>query len=96
MSPACPKFGFHVLATFTGGAGARERAAFERAWAEFLDRRGLVSEGAGTGARLARTVFGDGTQATDADRAAVRDWLGSRPEVAEAVVGDLADFGEER
>ena len=86
MSPACPVFGFLIHLRLLPGITADDLA---RQLSEFLATKALVS----TGEMPTLLISGESTQATDADREAVREWLARRLEIAHADVGPLSDVG---
>lgn len=90
MAAPCPSYGFVIRVAFRP---ALDDAPFWGAFIDFLEERGLYCAGGG-GETPAYVVGSDAAQATDADRAAVRSWLASRPEVAEWSVGELFDLDQ--
>ena len=93
MSAPCPEFGFAVTIEPAGGPGTRERPTLEEALAALLASRGLSADAGRSGARRF-IVRSEGSQATDADREAVRAWLAARPDVRDVHVSDLIDLRE--
>ncbi|HEX2781516.1 MAG TPA: 50S ribosome-binding protein YggL [Gemmatimonadaceae bacterium] len=93
MSAPCPEFGFAVTIEPPGGPGPRERPTFDEALAALLASRGLSVEAGRAGMRRF-IVRSEASQATDADREAVRAWLAARPDVRDARVSDLIDLRE--
>jgi uncharacterized protein YggL (DUF469 family) len=92
VSAACPLFGFEVVIHLSEGLSDAASAAL---WDDFIsgpiESRGLVCVGGIAAGRWSHVVHGEAGQATDADRQAVLAWAGSRPEIAAADVGPLAD-----
>ena len=86
MSPACPVFGFVIQLRLRSGIDEQN---FVNPFAKFLATRALAIDGE----LPALLVLGEGMQATDADREAVRSWLAKRPEVAQFEVGPLSHVG---
>ena len=86
MSPACPVFGFLIHLRPLPGVNVDDLA---RQLAKFLATNALVV----TGDIPTLLISGEGIQATDADREAVREWLARRSEIAHADVGPLSDVG---
>ena len=86
MSPACPVFGFVIQLRLCSGI---DEENFANSFAKFLATRALAIDGV----LPVLLVSGDGMQATDADRDAVRSWLAKQPEVAQFEVGPLSDVG---
>ena len=86
MSPGCPVFGFLIQLRLRPGIAAND---FARPFSEFLATRSLIASGDAPTILIA----GDGMQATDDDRAAVREWLVARSETAHVGVGPLSDVG---
>lgn len=83
------ELGFNIEITLAEGlaAGAGEALVAEFL-AEVIEPRRLMCGGTLSFAFVCRDTRGD---ATEDDRAAVKAWLAARPEVAAAVVGELAD-----
>ena len=94
MTAPCPTFGFCVVLEPRSDLSADARNALSAAWIAFLETRGLYCERRGGLQRLEYVVMGEGTQATDADRIAVRAWLAERRELAEWTTGTLVDLKE--
>jgi uncharacterized protein YggL (DUF469 family) len=93
MTAPCPSFGFVVTLELRAEIGASGRAQFWEAWIDFLGSRGLYSSGGGGDTRD-YVVASEATQATDADRVAILDWLGGRGEPRAYRVGELIDLSQ--
>jgi uncharacterized protein YggL (DUF469 family) len=93
MSAPCPTLGFHVAFTIAPAAVESRRAALRAAFLQVVATNGLVCTASAAGP-LAYIVTGDGTQATDADRARLLAWLDDQPEIAMHRVGPLTDVSE--
>jgi uncharacterized protein YggL (DUF469 family) len=97
MAAPCPVLGFVVRMELAPHLGADPRG--ERwgvlwdAWIVLLEGRGL-SCGGGGGDVLEYVVTSDAAQATESDRAAVRDWLGARDDLRTWSVGELVDLDD--
>lgn len=96
MTAPCPTFGFCVVLEPRSDLSSDDRTALSAAWMAFLERRGLYCERRGGAPRMEYVVLGEGTQATDADRLAVRAWLAARTELMGWSTGDLEDLKETR
>ena len=96
MTAPCPALGFVVVIEPIDGLREAEREAFLGAWHALLDQRGLYANGRIGPGRSAIIVTSESSQATENDRAAVRAWLASRPELRHVSVGDLEDLGAQR
>jgi uncharacterized protein YggL (DUF469 family) len=92
LSAACPIFGFTLTCVLGSQLDVVGEAALTDAFLRFAASRGLVSSGGFSGTRWSMTVHSDAGQATDADRAAVEQWVASRREIASATIGPLVDL----
>src|SRR5215216_770885 len=91
MSAPCPTFGFVVAMKLRPNAAEAERATLVDEFIDLLERHGLVT-GDGKGRAREFVVSREGSQATDADRALVREWAAQQAHRAEIDVGDLVDL----
>lgn len=82
------ELGFNLEITLNDGVSGLAEAAVLEAFIEFIETRRLMCGGSLSFAFVCRDSRGD---ASEDDRAAVREWLSARPEVAAVVVGELAD-----
>lgn len=93
MSAPCPTLGFIVTVAIRSGVEAGDVDALVDDFIDFLEGHGLQTGGAGD-MTLEFVVSREGGQATDADRALVRDWANRWSEKAAIEVGDVVDLGE--
>jgi uncharacterized protein YggL (DUF469 family) len=91
MSAPCPTLGFRLAFSIDPGASDARRAAVRDAFMSVIAASGLTCEAAHDAA-FAWTVTGDGTQATESDRARIVEWLEQQPEIAGSRVGPLTDL----
>jgi len=83
------ELGFNIELCLRDGLGdAGENALIEAFFDEVIDPRGLIYGGGLGYGFVCRDRRGD---ATEEDRAAVRDWLSNRPEVVSVTVSELVD-----
>jgi uncharacterized protein YggL (DUF469 family) len=90
MSAPCPTFAF--LVEIEIDPQTRDQDRLWRELMTFVEQRGLLADG-GRGHRLwTYRIHGEGTQATNADRVALENWLVKRAEVRNVRVGELFDL----
>jgi uncharacterized protein YggL (DUF469 family) len=95
MTAPCPTLGF-IVTMETGPAVGT--AAWNQLWDEWIDvleQRGLYCGGGG-GDCLEYVVAGEASQATDADREVVREWLAQCSDIRAWRVGPLEDLEQEQ
>ena len=92
MSPPCPTFGFTLTLTFAEGASEADYEAMIDDLFAMLEQHGLTAAGHGDQATLEFVVRRDGSQATDADRAIVREWADRGTDRVAASVGDVVEL----
>ena len=92
MSAPCPALGFVAELEPVAGISPDRLAVLRAEWVAFLDARGLTARERGPGAPLRFEVESEASQATQNDRAAVEQWLVTRPELAACRVGDIYDL----
>ena len=93
MTGPCPTLGFFVRMDIDPTLGAVARAELRDAWTEMLEQRGLYCGGGG-GDSQEYVIASEASQATDADRSAVRGWLELHPSIAGWQVGPLGDLDQ--
>lgn len=93
MSAPCPTLGFRLAFSFAPNASAARRMDVRSAFLRTVAEIGLVSEPGGSG-MFEYTITGDGTQATESDRARLVAWLEEHEEIATSRVGPLTDVTE--
>ena len=93
MSAPCPTLGFRLAFSFAPNASAARRMEVRSAFLRTVGEIGLVSEPVGNG-MFEYTITGDGTQATESDRARLAAWLEEHEEIATSRVGPLTDVTE--
>lgn len=93
MTAPCPTYGFVASIIFVTGLNDNARARFWDAWTALLETRGLYCGGGG-GDTQEYVVASEASQATDADREAVRAWLAGRSELSRCDVGELIDLSQ--
>ena len=91
MTAPCPTFGFVVRIEIEPAVGTAARDQLWDAWIGVLERHGLYCGGGG-GDCLEYVVASEASQATDADRALVREWLAGYPGIRAWEVGPLEDL----
>lgn len=94
MTGPCPTLGFIVRMDIDSALGAAARDELWTGWIGMLEQRGLYCGGGG-GDSPDYVVASEASQATDADRAAVRGWLELHPAIAGWEVGPLGDLDQE-
>jgi len=93
VSAPCPEYGFIVTMELASSLTERERDRLRDAWEDLLASRGLVSEGHVDDEEWWELpVLSEASQATDADREAVRAWLDRRGDLRSWDVGELIDL----
>jgi uncharacterized protein YggL (DUF469 family) len=93
MSAPCPTLGFLVTVGIRSGVDDGDVDALVDDFIDFLEGHGLQTGGAGD-TTLEFVVSREGGQATDADRALVRDWAARWSEKAAIDIGDIVDLGD--
>ena len=93
MTAPCPTYGFVASIIFVPGLEDAARGQFWDAWTALLEARGLYCGGGG-GDTQEYVVASEASQATDADRDAVRAWLAGRGELSGYGVGELIDLSQ--
>jgi uncharacterized protein YggL (DUF469 family) len=91
MTAPCPSLGFTVVLRLHSDVSEAERDTLIDDLIGVLERHGLSAAGRGDHT-MEFVVRRDGSQATDADRAIVRDWAARWTARVTADVGDLADL----
>ena len=94
MSAPCPALGFVITVALRPSAGEADIDALVDDLIDFLESHGLQTGGAGD-TTLEFVVNREGSQATDADRALVREWAARWSDHAEISVGDIVDLSDE-
>jgi uncharacterized protein YggL (DUF469 family) len=93
MSAPCPVFGFVLTIRVHESMSDTDADAFMVELIRFLEANGLTAHG--TAARIIELVISrDGSQATDADRELVVEWLSRRANVGTQEVSDLIDLSQ--
>jgi uncharacterized protein YggL (DUF469 family) len=93
MSAPCPALGFVITVALRANIGEADIDVLVDDLIDFLESHGLQTGGAGD-TTLEFVVTREGGQATDADRAAVREWAARWSDHAEISVGDVVDLGD--
>jgi uncharacterized protein YggL (DUF469 family) len=93
MSAPCPALGFVITVALRSSTGEADIDALVDDLIDFLESHGLQTGGAGD-RTFEFVVNREGGQATDADRALVRDWAARWADHAEIRVGDIVDLGD--
>lgn len=91
MSAPCPTLGFRLAFSIAHDTSDARRAAIREAFMSMVAASGLACEN-GNDSAFEYAVTGDGTQATESDRARIVEWLEAQPEIASARVGPLTDL----
>ena len=92
MSAPCPALGFNITIAPRPTVDEARIDALVDSLIDFLESHGLQTGNAG--ATLEFAINREGGQATDADRALVREWAARRSDDAEISVGDIVDLGD--
>jgi len=93
MSAPCPALGFHITIAPRSTMGGADIDTLVDDFIDFLESHGLQTGGAGDTA-LEFAITREGGQATDADRALVRDWAARRSDDVEISVGEIVDLSD--
>ncbi|MEO6878503.1 MAG: 50S ribosome-binding protein YggL [Gemmatimonadaceae bacterium] len=94
MSAPCPTYGFLVDARLAPDLTDTARQELWQAFCDLVDARGLVLAGAFASGWPA-ALRSEASQATDADRQAIRGWAETRREIVRLEVGQLVDLSAE-
>ena len=92
MSAACPLLGFSVELDVVRTAGDAAAARVRRSFDELIEGRGLLCETERGGRTWTYVVHSEASQATDADRTAVKEWADAHAEIVAARVGPIVDL----
>ena len=93
MSAPCPALGFNITVAPRSNMGEADVDALVDDLIDFLESHGLQTDGARDTA-LEFAINREGSQATDADRALVREWAARWSDDAEIRVGDIVDLSD--
>lgn len=92
MTAPAPLLGFHARCELHRPLAEEEETALTDAFLTLVAARGLVTSGGFSGTRFAHVIFREAGPVTEADRAAVRQWVATRPEIRTADVGPVVDL----
>jgi uncharacterized protein YggL (DUF469 family) len=93
MSAPCPTLGFDITIALRSTVGEADIDALVDDLIDFLESHGLQTDAA-SDATLKFAVTREGGQATDADRALVRDWASRWSDDAEISIGEIVDLSD--
>jgi uncharacterized protein YggL (DUF469 family) len=93
MSAPCPALGFNITIALRSTMGEADIDTLVDDLIDFLESHGLQAGGTGD-TTLEFAVNREGGQATDADRALVRDWAARWSDDAEISVGEIVDLSD--
>ena len=93
MSAPCPALGFNITIALRSSMTEADIDALVDDLIDFLESHGLQTDGPRHTA-LELAISREGGQATDADRALVREWAARWSADAEIRVGDIVDLSD--
>ena len=93
MSAPCPALGFNATVEPRSSMGEADIDALVDDLIDFLESHGLQTNGAND-VTLEFAINREGDQATDADRALVREWSARWSDDAVITVGEIVDLSD--
>jgi uncharacterized protein YggL (DUF469 family) len=92
MTAPCPTYGFVVDVQLASHLSDADERALWDSFARIVETRGLVYAARVRSERWPCVVQSEASQATDADREAIRVWSSTHREIAGVDIGQLIDL----